>query len=219
MASRREPPSSLEFFPTPPWATRALCEHVLGRTDHMTCWEPAAGEGHMAEPLRSYFRHVHASDVFDYGRGYARGLFAAPNGGALIDDFARWQGPDESPAWIITNPPFSLATGFLDRALGEASTGVALFVRLQWLESADRYGAVFRRSPPNTVALFVDRVALAKGRWDPDGSTATAYCWCVWDAVRRNAATTLQWIPPGSKAALTRPEDRVRFAHPLETTL
>jgi hypothetical protein len=29
MAQRREPPDALDYFPTPPWATRALFEHVL----------------------------------------------------------------------------------------------------------------------------------------------------------------------------------------------
>ena len=28
MAQRKEPPDSLDFFPTPPWATRALCERL-----------------------------------------------------------------------------------------------------------------------------------------------------------------------------------------------
>lgn len=29
MAQRREPPGALDYFPTPPWATRALFRHVL----------------------------------------------------------------------------------------------------------------------------------------------------------------------------------------------
>jgi hypothetical protein len=30
MARRVEPPDSLDFFPAPPWATRALCEYLGG---------------------------------------------------------------------------------------------------------------------------------------------------------------------------------------------
>ena len=33
MASRREPPDSLDFFPTPPWATRALLDAAFGPID------------------------------------------------------------------------------------------------------------------------------------------------------------------------------------------
>jgi hypothetical protein len=34
-------------------------------------WEPACGEGHMAEPLREYCDDIIASDLHDYGYGEA----------------------------------------------------------------------------------------------------------------------------------------------------
>ena len=37
MARRVEAPDSLDFFPTPPWATRALVEHVLFRRALIDC--------------------------------------------------------------------------------------------------------------------------------------------------------------------------------------
>jgi hypothetical protein len=43
-------PEALEYFPTPPWATRALCEFLagqLGDLSALSCWEPCCGEGHM----------------------------------------------------------------------------------------------------------------------------------------------------------------------------
>ena len=52
---------------------------------------------------------------------------------------------------------------------------------------------------------------MVKGRWDPDASTATSYAWFVW----RKGASGLPrifWIPPGCRAALTRADDRQRFA-------
>ncbi len=69
----------LELFPTPPWASRALFEIALpraiecGRAKHRRLsaerpdlvWDPCAGLGHMAEPLREY-AGVHASDVHNY---------------------------------------------------------------------------------------------------------------------------------------------------------
>ena len=211
MASRREPPDSLEFYPTPPWATRALCELVLERRPGFSLdelvWEPAAGEGHMAEVLREYFV-VWASDVFDYGHGYAKGSFAAERVG-LVDDLARCP---FRPDWIITNPPFALAELFLARALEEAACGVALLVRASWLEGLGRYEAIFSRNPPSTVAIFSERVPMCKGRWDPEGSTATAYAWLVWDKTKRKRGTELVWIPPGQRERLTKPDDIARFA-------
>lgn len=79
MAGRIEPPDALDYFPTPPFATRALCECVLGidraRPLSSSVWEPAAGGSHMAEVLKEYFTTVHASDVHDYGCGYEVGSF------------------------------------------------------------------------------------------------------------------------------------------------
>ena len=66
MQRRAEPHDSLDFFPTPPWATRALCEHVLPGvwySPRMVVWDPACGEGHMVRPLTEYFSEVLASDV------------------------------------------------------------------------------------------------------------------------------------------------------------
>jgi hypothetical protein len=198
MAQRHEPDDSLDFFPTPAWATRALCRHVLqmvetGNLDAMTAWEPACGIGSMAEPLREYFGQTHASDVHDYSADYP--------GQDRVCDFL-W--PDSaSPAlranpadWVITNPPFRLGQQFIERALSLNPRGVAMLVRTAFLESADRF-ALYRRNPPAVVAQFVERVPMVKGRLDRKASTATSYCWIVWR--RGEADTRFRWIPPCRK--------------------
>jgi len=71
MAQRFEAKDSLDDFPTPPWATRALLEHVIVSKNfpHHSAWEPACGEGHMAKVLKEYFGQLDASDIFPYGYG------------------------------------------------------------------------------------------------------------------------------------------------------
>jgi hypothetical protein len=74
MSSRLQSCDGLDFSPTPPWVTRALIEcvmPVLGVREFHTVWEPACGEGHMAEVLREFFAEVTATDIFDYGYGDA----------------------------------------------------------------------------------------------------------------------------------------------------
>ncbi len=207
MASRREPPDSLDYFPTPPWTTRALLEHVIPDAAG-TAWEPACGEGHMAAVLREHFDFVSASDVHDYGFG-------------LVGSFVG-QGADVMPAsdadWIITNPPFNLAVEFAERALAEAAQGVALLVRTSWLEGGDRYTRLFVPHPPSIVAQFVERVPMVKGRWDPKASTATSYVWVVWRKDWEACGTELVWIPPGCRARLTHDDDVARFATPTPET-
>ena len=75
MAQRTEAADSPDDFPTPPWATRALIEHVLEDKKglaKMTCLEPACGAGHMAKVLEEYFREVKAADAYPYGYGPIR---------------------------------------------------------------------------------------------------------------------------------------------------
>jgi len=210
MAQRVEPDDSLDFFPTPPWASRALIEEVIGRSAvaGCSCWEPAAGEGHMAEPLRPFFETLYASDVHDYGRGYGVGNFIE-----LIDRATCPFRPD----WIITNPPFVLASEFLSRALMETSHGVAMLLRSAWLESEERWRSVFAKTAPSTIAHFAERVPMVKGKWDPDASTATAYSWLIWErdpqtGFDRHSQSRTVWIPPGAKKRNTAADDRARFA-------
>ena len=214
MARRLNPVDSLDFFPTPPWATRALLRGVLtGDLSTKTAWEPAAGEGHMAEVLRESFGAVIASDVHDYGKGYEVGSFVGEG-----SDVA----PSRAVDWVVTNPPFNLAGAFFDRADREAREGIALLLRTSWLEGAKRYRTIFRNRAPTTVAVFSERVPMVAGRWDPDASSATSYAWFVWDKTA-DQQTELVWLPPGQRKSLERRSDIQRFTKaaplPLLTAL
>jgi hypothetical protein len=114
MAQRTEPKDSPDDFPTPPWATRALLEHVLEDTRAvaaMSCLEPACGAGHMAKVLKEYFGQVHCSDAYRYGYGHERDFLIYPYEAHAVN-------------WVITNPPFRLAEEFVLRALHVARYGV-----------------------------------------------------------------------------------------------
>jgi hypothetical protein len=202
MAQRREPPGALDYFPTPPWATRALFRHVLpaiGVDTISSVWEPACGEGHMAMVVAEFVGSpVTASDIFNHGYGIAPVDF--------LNDLHLVR-----PAWIITNPPFSTACEFTLRALEHATEGVAMLVRTQWIEGVGRYQNLFRDRPPSLYAPFVERVPMVKGPWDPDANTATSYAWFVW-AKAVAGPSQVFWIPPGCRRSLTSPADRQQFA-------
>lgn len=197
MAQRHEARDSLDDFPTPPWAGRALCELVIA-TDSLgeSVWEPAANRGFLVRGIADYFREVHASDVHDYGAGFR------------VADFLAQEQPVPVADWIITNPPFRLAQQFAIRAVGLASKGVALLTRTAFLEGRARHEGLFSRFPPLIVAQFVERVPMVKGRCDPCASTATSYCWIVWPPrlAGRPSPTEFVWIPP-CRRRLERPGD------------
>jgi len=164
MQQRSEPHDSLDDFPTPPWATRALCEWMLRHNlpiQFHTVREPAANRGHMVRPLREYFDRVEASDVHDYGAGF------------WVQDYLFGTAP--SPVdWTITNPPFRLAKQFIERAIESSHEGVAMFVRSAFLEGVERHNSLFTRHRPSNVLQFAERVVLHKGKLAPKGSTATS---------------------------------------------
>lgn len=202
MSTRREPPKGLDYFPTPPWATRALLD-FLAPLEGATAWEPAAGKRHMADVLQEQFKQVWASDVFDYGVGDLVGSFIG-EGPDVIGT------PPGVVDWVITNPPFNCALEFAERALDVAADGVALLVRTAWLEGETRHDRLFMPHPPTWVLQFAERVPMHRGRWVPDGDTMTAYCWVIW--IKGMTNTRLLWLPPGCRRRCSRHDDVKRFA-------
>lgn len=201
MAQRHEPHDSLDDFPTQPWGTRALCEHVIRPDQDMTCWEPACNRGYMVRPLQEYFRRVYASDIHNYSGEF--------DGQEWIEDFLWGAGAPNAIEnkhidWIITNPPFRLAEQFIERARSIARVGVCMLVRTQFLEGIGRHDRLFKKNPPSVIAQFSERLPLVKGRVDPKVSTATSYCWVCWRHDEYD--TRFVWIPPCRKQ-LERPDD------------
>lgn len=192
----------LDYFPTPPWATRALMEFVLpqlGLSSNLgSVWEPAAGEGHMSRVLDEYTPHVAATDIHPWGGARdGHGDFLASPDRRIVN-------------WIVTNPPFGAAQAFVLAALARSFDGVAILARSSWAEGVGRYRDLFGPHPPAAVAQFSERVPMTLGRWDPAEKTSTAYAWFVWLHHDRAPCRHL-WIPP-CRAALTRRSDVGRFA-------
>ena len=191
MQRRVEAHDSLDDFPTPPWATRALCELLIFNgfdLANSTVWEPACNRGYMARPLSEYFGEVWASDIHDYG--YSEFW--------KVNDFLMpFSHPTIKTNWIITNPPFRLAEQFIERAGQVAQHGFAMIVRSAFLEGKGRYENLFSKNPPTIIAQFAERVPMVKGRYDPKASTATSYAWLVW--IKGCEGTKFVWIPPCRK--------------------
>lgn len=196
MQQRSEPHDSLDDFPTPPWATRALCERLYSTPPvwPMVCREPAANRGHMVKPLSEYFKTTMASDVHDYGAGYpVQDYIFGPDPAGIVD-------------WTITNPPFRLAEQFITQALAHSRDGVAMIVRSAFLEGIGRFDRLFSKAPPTHILQFSERVVMHRGKLSENGSTATAYCWLVWHKSKSVGTTEFDWIAPCRKR-LERPED------------
>lgn len=211
MAQRHEAADSLDDFPTPPWAVRAMLAELDARgliKLSATAWDPAANRGHLVRGLGDRFDRVRASDVADYGAGFEQLDYLLP----------LW--PHPVVDWIITNPPFRLAGEFIDRALADASQGVAMLVRTQFLAGQARYRDLFSRHRPHLVLQHAERVVMLAGRLvrareadqlntttpGSPATTATDYTWLIWLTNRLAVRTEFDWIAP-SRLEFEQPGD------------
>lgn len=159
------PRSANDYYATEPRAVELLCDIERFAP---AIWEPACGEGHISKVLRSRGYAVRESDLIDR-IGNPTLDFLSP------DNTAKWDGD------IITNPPYSKATEFVEKSLSLVKPGakVAMFLKLTFLESKSRR-ELFRKSPPRRVWVSSSRLHCL-----PDGKPCTArlvaYAWFVWE--------------------------------------
>lgn len=213
MQQRNADADPFDFYPTPCWATRALLEKIessdCART--MTVMEPACGLGYMTRPLTEFFETVLSMDIQDMGQEIVKDYLTPPDE-TIVD-------------WTITNPPFTIAEEFINIALKNSTHGVAMFVRIAFVESKGRYETLFSKNPPTDTYIFTERVPLQQGWVDPKGSTATCYVWMVWrkaktDGEFSNSLSQIHWIAP-CRNRLEREGDypaKDIIVEPIETT-
>lgn len=220
MQQRSEPHDSLDDFPTPPWATRAMVEYVLRPRitvplDCLIATDPNCNRGYMAKPLAESFQAVITADIFDYGW----------SGQHFVQDYL-FPGLMFAANITCMNPPFRLAEQMILRSFETPGwIGTVVIVRSAFLEGIDRYEILFSTKPPTIQAQFVERVVMHQGvlrdpnkkYWNPeatapDGSqgafvfpkSATAYSCLAW--LRDLPREPTIWIPP-CRMRLERPGD------------
>lgn len=157
-----------DYYATPPIAV----EELLKREKFSKyILEPAVGGGSIAEVMKSHGHIVQSMDIVD--RGYE---------GTEVRDFLQTSKNDLicSPD-IITNPPYSIATEFVEHALDISmdSVKVAMLLKIQFLETKKRL-TLFRKYPPKFIYVFTNRIACAKNGNFNGESSAVCYAWFVW---------------------------------------
>lgn len=173
-----------DYYATPPSAVEMLLEL---EEFSKVIMEPACGQGHIAEVLKSYGHTVCATDLIDRGYGIGNVDFFSINDPRNMD--------------IITNPPYSLAKEFVEYAMDIVTDGhkVAMFLKLTFLEGQGRK-ELFKKYPPKIVYVSISRIGCAKNgefKKDKNGNlkadSAVAYCWYVWQK-GFSGSPTIQWF-------------------------
>lgn len=170
-----------DFYATPPEAVHSLLSIESKWLPNGTIWEPACGDGAIAEVLRGAGHNVVCSDIVD--RGYS---------GARVMNAFEADSTYKFPA-IITNPPFKFARQFVDMALQRAPY-VAMLLRLTFLEGTARK-PWFGTTPLARVHVASRRLPMMhRGGWSgPKAGSAVCYAWFVWDR-RHEGRPIIQWF-------------------------
>lgn len=150
-------------------------------------WECACGPGAIVKVLRDHGHTVWATDLIDYG---------CPNSQSKIDFLLERQSRIDVEA-IVTNPPFKLATQFVEHALTLAPT-VIMLLRIAFLESVKRT-PILEGGKLARVHIFRNRLPMMhRMGWEgPKASSSVCYAWFVWDRFHQGPTELrrMSWVP------------------------
>lgn len=170
-----------DYYATPFRATNAILDQLPDLSLDDVILEPAAGEGHIVKCLKERYPYttIIANDI-----AYRSSRFGIDvNGGIdFLNPTLSYSRPIDT---IITNPPFSLAQEFIEKALSITKHYVIILAKIQLLEGEKRR-SMFDNTPLKYIYVFSKRVStLWNGQEvDENGKPwATTMClaWYVWE--------------------------------------
>jgi len=165
-----------DYYATEPKATEWLLR--LEKFDGPIL-EPACGEGHISKVLKKHGYKVVSRDLVDRGYGEVADFLKGKE---------KWQGD------IVTNPPYSHAQEFVEKALEMVEDGckVAMFLKVLFLEGKKRK-ILYKKHPPKRVWVSSSRLECGlNGSFDGKHS-AVAYAWFIWEKGYKGD-TVIKWF-------------------------
>lgn len=201
-ADRRE----LDFYPTPAWMVDHLLdrlrlnpctcglgydmakETLIGHARHCKgggaprIFEPCVGEAHIVNTIRR--RYPEATFLTnDLDERHE----ATTHADATVNTDGLW---DWHPDWVITNPPFSAAFDIVRQAVEVAQIGVAMLLRVTWLEPTKTGArAAWLAEHPPTWELIMERFSFDHSGKGDSATTA----WFVW--IKGDTPQRIEIIP------------------------
>lgn len=162
---------------TPMHAVYALREVEGAAIRGQELVDPCCGDGRMVEQFAAGFKYLTLNDIeprIEAARVDAMRASGAKvtlkRVDATIPEPGLWVGCD----WVVTNPPWNLASKIAQHAIAEARRGVALLLRLSFLE-ATRKRQWIKRTPPRAVIVLPRISFTGTGRTD-----SVVPAWFLW---------------------------------------
>ena len=167
-----------ECWETQPWAARAILDVEILTPEVV---DPCCGTGILAEAARNAGYRVFASDLYDWGYAGRQGQ----------EDFlTRTERLDG--VTVFMNPPFSLATQFVDKARALGARKILSFQRQAWRES-DTRRAWWEANPSARTWICGNRATCWLFTVPPEergSGTPMAHAWYVWERCHKGAELT-----------------------------
>ena len=155
-----------DFYCTPEWCVTALYETIQGPKPTL---DPCAGNGGLVEPVNALYPRTQPCRGFEIQpelveTAQMRGLPVTLSDGLAVS----WIGEH-----IVLNPPYSEAEKWIEKAVAEAHSTVAL-LRLGFLASKRR-NEWMKKHPPYALVILSRRPDFT-GR----GGDSADYAWFCW---------------------------------------
>ena len=186
---------SNDWYATPSCEVKNILDTLSYDFSNKSILEPCCGGGHMIAGIQQYLNQNNQIPSKLLATDYKDRDFRSNKWNITYNlDFLSDDYPIEKADVIVMNPPYSTIEPFLIRALEIAQDKLIVLCRTQVLEGAGRYDNIFKDNPPTEVYQYVDRIQCWKGGVRPQGTSAQAYCWLIWDKQRKGEPTQLHWI-------------------------
>jgi hypothetical protein len=92
--------------------------------------------------------------------------------------------------WIITNPPYNQAPAILPLAFQNCRVGMAMLLRLSYLEPCENRARWLAEHPPAKLIVFNPRPRF---RADTGGSDSVTSAWFIWHRFGDSQGTEIEF--------------------------
>lgn len=159
----------LDFYPSEAQLVDKLLTDYLHIPSHATVFEPCCGDGAISNYLKLHGIQCTTNDLDTFRTADFHYDCSIPNAWSSFGTFD----------WVVTNPPYSLADEIVPLCWEHCDEGMAMLLRLSWLEPC-KTRREFLKSTSRFLSDLIVLNPRPKFRSDTNGTDSITSAWFVW---------------------------------------